>query len=381
MFENIIRGFYVGPNFLREFSIGINYIELITLIEFFFVFVLNYKKSEKTSREKFTVTTSIVFLLLAICRVFYMIFDYYISEYVFVLIAWIFLLAGVFLLLVGVFKGVLGNILKHLPHKSLYIISFIAVAVTGLIFRLIIGIVWSQSIWVITLVFTIGILLIIPPLYQFNKWLKKAGGYIKKYTQFVIITIPLVILGLTIGSTWMILPVETGWYVKIIGHVMVLSGFVLFAMALMSVPSFAEFGWEEKIQHLYIITTGGLCIYQYLFTELKELEADAELFGGGLTGVIMIVQEMTQSEKKLKIIRQEKRNLLLDYGRYITAVIIAEEDLKIIHEKLEQFTKKFEEKFENVLKSWDGNLEAFSETKNIILEIFKPQINVLSRLP
>lgn len=77
------------------------------------------------------------------------------------------------------------------------------------------------------------------------------------------------------------------------------------------------------------------------------------------------------SRTKLKIIKQEKVNFLLEYGNYVTSVIIASKDLKILHEKLKFFTNEVETFFKDFLIKWDGNIEHFRPTEVVIERIFE----------
>ena len=67
---------------------------------------------------------------------------------------------------------------------------------------------------------------------------------------------------------------------------------------------------------------------------MAEEEIEPQLVAGGLTGISGLIQELTQSKTKVKIVEQEEMTLLLEHGKYMTAALVAEENLVILRNKL-----------------------------------------------
>ncbi|MHA1784208.1 MAG: hypothetical protein ACTSVE_03350, partial [Candidatus Helarchaeota archaeon] len=134
----------VFESILREVSIGINYVEVALLVEIFFYYVMNYFREdfEDKPKDKMVLVTSFAFLFSACARVFYIIYDYYVSSTFFIIIAWSFLGTGIALLFLGVFKGALTNVLKEFPNKTAYVISILVIIGVGVVFRFFINIIW-----------------------------------------------------------------------------------------------------------------------------------------------------------------------------------------------------------------------------------------------
>ena len=109
------------------------------------------------------------------------------------------------------------------------------------------------------------------------------------------------------------------------------------------------FKWQQKLQHLFVIMSGGICIYDYNFI-LQELDQD--LVTGALTGVIQVIQEVTKKDSNLKVIQQENAVILLEYGKKFTFALLANEDLLVLRNKLEFFAKEFETFFEALLPNY-----------------------------
>ena len=76
---------------------------------------------------------------------------------------------------------------------------------------------------------------------------------------------------------------------------------------------------------------------------------------------------MTKSKKKLSSIKQGDRNILLEYGDYVTFALLVEEPLEIFPFKLQELLYNFEEFFFEILKFWDGgDVRVFSPAAVLI---------------
>ncbi|MFX0138752.1 MAG: hypothetical protein ACFFDN_34245, partial [Candidatus Hodarchaeota archaeon] len=60
----------------------------------------------------------------------------------------------------------------------------------------------------------------------------------------------------------------------------------------------SEINWHKRIHHVYLFMPNGTCIYDHPFKLEKEIEP--QLVAGGLTGISMLIQEMTQKKTKIK---------------------------------------------------------------------------------
>jgi len=131
----------------------------------------------------------------------------------------------------------------------------------------------------------------------------------------------------------------------------------------------SELQWREKIQHVYIYThSNGLIVYEHSFKDVREIEAN--LVSGGLTGLSMLIQEITKEETLVKIIEQEGIMILLEHGKYLTAAIIAEENLITIKNKLKILIQDLEEFFQEELERRSAQTSLFRKMGKFIEKIF-----------
>jgi hypothetical protein len=319
-------------------------------------------KTEKAYEDKFTLLAGFGFLLAATARGFYIVLDYYIMIGLFRYLAWGCLILGVVIILISVFRGVPSKIFKNFPHKYLYLFSIVVFLTLLILFRLI-----NEIVFYIAMI-PIGVILTIPLISRFIRWISKVGGYIKRYFVIAGFAIPLAFVGIGIGSVWQSLPEYEGWLLKISSHLCFLISLILLSLALWNTPSVVEFGWQDKLDHLYVLIGGGLLAYEHSFKASKEVDSD--LLSSSLAGIVDIVKEMTKSEKPLKIIKQEKKNIYLEQGKFVTVVILAEQELKILLEKIRIFTKQFEITFSSYLEHWNGNTDTFKIADVLIESLF-----------
>jgi hypothetical protein len=261
----------------------------------------------------------------------------------------------------SIFKGVSRSIFQYFPYKIPYFIGFgLYVVVIWLIRELNDIVFYIGSIGV-------GVLLLIPMALQLNKFIHKSGGYIKRYFSLSILGLPLAFLGIGLGSISKNFPETEGGLIKIGSHSIFLVGLILLAISLWSLPSLNEFDWEQSLSELYILKPGGVCLYSFNFKQSKSI--DPQLLGSGLTAVCAMVQEMTKSKRQLDFIKQETKNLYLYQGKQVNMVIIGEEQLRIIFDKLRIFVLEFERLFPDI-GTWSFCVEDSKIAGMLVRSIF-----------
>ncbi|MBD3229065.1 MAG: hypothetical protein GF329_12830 [Candidatus Lokiarchaeota archaeon] len=150
----------------------------------------------------------------------------------------------------------------------------------------------------------------------------------------------------------------------------IIIGFIAILRSEETLPDTSELDWFSAIQHLYIIYHNGICMYNYPFRPSKS---DDQLFAGGITGISTMIQELTENKSRLKAIRQERGIVLLEYGEFITYVLICSKELTVLHNKLQELQNEFEDFYEDIIPSWNGNDSVFIPTRKIIEKIFIPE--------
>ncbi|MHA1425728.1 MAG: MFS transporter [Candidatus Helarchaeota archaeon] len=151
-----------------------------------------------------------------------------------------------------------------------------------------------------------------------------------------------------------------------IGMIIILILFLVYTKE--TLPSKEELEWKGTLYEFFCIASNGVCIFRQQFQEKTIIDAD--LFAGGLSGIISLVQEMTQSAKKTRIIDQEEKKILIEFGNNVTCVLLCSANLKILRKKLETITNEIEILFKDVFPIWTGNLDIFIPIGSLIEKNF-----------
>lgn len=144
---------------------------------------------------------------------------------------------------------------------------------------------------------------------------------------------------------------------------------ILIGYGFYTIPSFTEFEWPEKIRHLYILNLNGLCLLQQSFKKMQPIDED--LLGGSLTAIQSLMKEMIQSDKALEIIDHGDTKIIFERTPYAIGIIIADENLYILHYKLKQLLNEFDLIFGPIMKDWTGNLDIFKPFRPTVNRIFE----------
>ncbi|MFX0135222.1 MAG: tetratricopeptide repeat protein, partial [Candidatus Hodarchaeota archaeon] len=141
----------------------------------------------------------------------------------------------------------------------------------------------------------------------------------------------------------------------------------------------SEINWRKRIHYLCIFLKNGISIYDYTFKSKSEIsqqlitgeDLSPHLIAGGLSGISALIQELTQSRTKVKIVEQEEMTILLENGRYVTAALITEENLITLRNKLMQLIIEIEDFFQEELENFAGNIDVFSKIGKFVQKIFE----------
>lgn len=357
--------------FLADLEIIILFIEIVIVWELCAYFIVNslVKRKEKEIHGNLCLSLSSFFLCYSIYKLFYVFRTHY-FEFIYVF--------GPFN--VGVFEVVsrtalaLGALIFILIMNQVF---FKKIFKQDLIRRIYVGVLigsalifvflyysWSNLLFLIILVAVIFVLLSII-LYFAVKWIGTVSGTIR-------VSLGIIVCGGIVFVGGASLSRIVGYIglgsIRWVAYLIEIGGMAFLGFGLWSLPSLSELDWKEKILHLYIIKSGGLCVYDQIFKGSST--KDSHLVSSGITGVVNIVKDMTESDKKLSIIKQGERNIMLEYGQKVTAALLVEEDLEILRLKLRNLLIKFEEFFKDVISLRVQNLEVFRPAKVLIKNVF-----------
>ena len=165
----------------------------------------------------------------------------------------------------------------------------------------------------------------------------------------------------------------TGLTFRVVGSLLQLISSVGISYFFLKIPAFSELDWKEKLEHLFIMSKGGVCQLETHFFHEKDSEEEMSehLISSALASVNMMLQELTDSELEgLSVINKKGKIVNIYSSKYVTGVIISSDEYDPIKDSLEKFVTQFESIYQNVLENWDGNSEVFEPMNNVIKEMF-----------
>ncbi|MHA1651420.1 MAG: hypothetical protein ACTSYB_14605 [Candidatus Helarchaeota archaeon] len=347
----------------HEIAIGFKLIEIAFILLFAIFFLLKIGNKDETRNQKEIYFGTAFFLICYLLSDIFFLLAYYgnlFEEPSFYYQSWkiatIIGIIGTICFIFTIERNI--DIIKRL--RTHYAFTFASIGI--LLAMILIDIEISRIIAYLSL----PLVFIFVLLFHFYIYLKAPREYKRDlFLSFIGFFIFLVSYTLPTEIARSILPIPMD-VLLIISSTLVIFGIGIYTL---KIPPNAELEWHQKIIALLIINSqNGITLYDYSFGPALE---ESDLIAGGLIGISSIIQEMTKSETKLKIIQQEQAIILLEHGVFVTIALISREDLQILRKKLNELIVKFELLFKAQLVNWTGNIEIFQPAKALVEETFE----------
>ncbi|MHA1835659.1 MAG: hypothetical protein ACTSYQ_01835 [Candidatus Odinarchaeia archaeon] len=131
---------------------------------------------------------------------------------------------------------------------------------------------------------------------------------------------------------------------------------------------FQSIYYKANLKGLYIVSQDGRSIFSYNFSE--EGATEPVLVAGMLSAISSFVKETTKSRDLLRTIDHGDITLLVEYGRYSFAALLADRETAELRNKLQIYIRRFENRYASILVEWDGDIEPFEKEKDEVIKIF-----------
>ncbi len=322
-------------------------IEAFLNLEIFIFFAIKWKK-EKTERHISVI--GLAYLLLAIARGFLILWDFFDAQatsiyYIFAAF-FAFLAMTVFLFAAESYIAITRKVFTIAFMGLSGVILFLPVVLVRSFYYI-----FSPVMIVITIIFSCVLM-------------ANTMGTIRK--KFFIVFLGLVFygagyaLGAEMIKNMFVAPFRDVFC--IFQTIIVLIGLSLTGAGYFGLPSLSEIHWQEYMLHVFVFhieTSVSIFDRCLLKKNLAPQKVKADLFSSGVSGVIGIVREMIQSEKRLKVLDHDDKKILLEYGDHVIVALVALKDLKIFREKLYSFIGKIESMFKDDFIRWTSEITKF----------------------
>ncbi|MBY8988881.1 MAG: hypothetical protein KGD61_10540, partial [Candidatus Lokiarchaeota archaeon] len=186
--------------------------------------------------------------------------------------------------------------------------------------------------------------------------------------KFYISILGAIIVCLGFGATSDPLVSVFGLSLRLGGDIFQIIGIIVLAIFFIDLPSLSEQDWKNKIDKLFLMRASGICVY-YKFFKDQTNKRDEQNISSAINTIKTILREISHDEGEM-VIEKEGKVLITSQGKYITGVIIADQNLRALNFLLKRFIEKVEFLYSNIIRDWDGAMEIFLPIENITKEIF-----------
>ncbi len=206
-------------------------------------------------------------------------------------------------------------------------------------------------------------------------YLKKFKEYFKSETlsriakfEFINFFFGILFIAIGYGLATDIARIILGLEFRIIGDIFQLIALVLLFVFIISLPSFSEYDWKEKLDELIIMHKSGLLLFRKDFRKKSDTELDP-IVSGTFAQLRFMIEQLTK-EQGISIIEKEGKTIIIQPGEYITGVLITDEKLISLKVLLNKLMEKIETVYMGILPEWDGDLKVFIPLETMVKKIF-----------
>ena len=348
---------------LRELSIGLEVLLVVLCFQFFFIFMLRARQRERrgaTSEAYVTLSWAILLLALGITFLDYLIADYWVDPAIRDLV----LRAGYLSASIGL------TVCLFLLEKGIAINTKYVLTILGAV-QVVIMVVADN--WLVRIVapFFYPVCVVAVGLFYYDYW-RQVEGTVRKNAAASSVALLSLMVGYALSCD--ICLNAFGFPIRVVADLIMVVAVVVLTISIYSLPSIASFEWFRTLREIYVLTRSGkLMVHEVFgFTPKARQESRDMLVAGGIAGVVHLVRELFESNRHIKAIDHGDLKILFDHGQHIICVIVADEDLPILHEKLARYIRLAETQYPQLISEWTGDAATLDPLHRLIDEIFYP---------
>jgi len=155
---------------------------------------------------------------------------------------------------------------------------------------------------------------------------------------------------------------------RLIGDLIQLIGFCFIFLFFNFVPSLSEYGWKDKLDRLFLMLKSGICIYYKFFKEGND-PIEEQSISGATKSINDILNEITD-KKGISIIERRHKIFIIQPSKYITGVLVCDEELDSLKLLLGKFIDRIENIYIKIFEDWNLEMKIFNPIENLAKEIF-----------
>jgi hypothetical protein len=360
----LVQDFYPLTGTLREPLLILEWIAVFLILEVAFLLYMRGKNTEMKLSNIIEKAYIIFLLAYSLMGIFYIFGDYYMetpfSRLIVFNIGYILrmILGLVFIYQIEKYQTIFR---KYLFSKIFLLFTIVSVV---LFFTAIEFTQYASVVLFWIPIFSIFLIYTIKVLKKTSE--KQEIHYLRAKIYFSILGT--ILLSVGFGATSDPFLIAFGLSLRLVGNIFQMIGIIVLAIFFTSLPSLAEQDWKNKIDRLFLMRASGICVY-YKFFKDSTNKREEQNVSSAVNTIKMILKEISHDEGEM-VIEKEGKVLITCQGKYITGVIIADQNLNSLHFLLKRLIEKVEFLYSNIIRDWDGAMEIFLPIENITKEIF-----------
>lgn len=202
----------------------------------------------------------------------------------------------------------------------------------------------------------------------FKRLHEKAEHPLRRQVKFLIVGFTFFLGGTLLSADDLVL--FSGGLSYIAGSIMMIGGISAVNFVVLRMPSFGELDWRSKIKELYLISQTGAPLLYIDFESGISTVGPNQVLTAAVISALSLGLKGAGKDGKVKMVDQGDLKFLFGYTENVILVLAVREDLVIIRQKIDEFLKEFSILYDEILKSWDGNISVFRPAAALAMNIF-----------
>lgn len=154
-----------------------------------------------------------------------------------------------------------------------------------------------------------------------------------------------------------------------LGDILPMTGLLLFVITYVSNINYI-YRLPNNNYILMVAYKNGLNIHSVRLKTNKNVVVEEQLLSGLLVAINNIFSTIFQSKRSIDSISGRDATILMESGKYITAIVLADKISTILDRALRRYVTVFEQKFEELLKREEANISLFNSATELLKPVF-----------
>lgn len=360
---------FIGPNDILLY--GINIVVSIFIFQLGFMFFVQWlRERRRESRNNIILAYGLYFICFSVSYFLYTIFIYNhthpISDFFFIFFnIIIFTLSNITKGIGAILLSIMLESTLQKVFKTRYLLTIILVGIASISPFFMFAPFYYQILDIFNVAF------IALPVIFLVYFTTKTFSEVRRKLLVSLLGLIIVFLSLIPSSPRRIILIQAyfaafAFVILLFSKFFTILGLSLLIFGLTGYSFFLETEWRENLISLYIVDKERhTSLYQKSFSE-SDVRHE-EVFAGGITSIMAMLREFTESKKDVNVINVEDKLLLVEQGSKVITALIAKKNLQNAQYILKEITSKFEQMF-GVYLDYRSSRELHGE----VSDVFRP---------